>query len=64
MPKISLNITELQTERQQLGAFLAQPDAYAADDYTVKNKRFTELEAILEKAVLRETLESQLIEAK
>jgi len=64
MPKISLNITELQTEQKQLGAFLAQPDAYTADDYTIKNKRFTELEAILEKAVLRETLESQLIEAK
>lgn len=64
MPKISLNITELQTEQKQLGAFLAQPDAYMADDYTAKNKRFTELEAILEKAILRETLESQLIEAK
>jgi peptide chain release factor 1 len=64
MPKISLNITELEAEQKQLGEFLAQPDAYAADDYTFKNKRFTELEAILEKAVLRETLEAQLIEAK
>lgn len=64
MPKISLDVTELQTERKQLGEFLAQPDAYAADDYTVKNKRFSELELILEKAVLRETLEAQLIEAK
>ncbi|MBC7943380.1 peptide chain release factor 1 [Candidatus Saccharibacteria bacterium] len=64
MPKISLNIDELQTEQKQLGDFLAQPDAYADSDYTTKNKRFTELEAILEKAVLRKTLEAQLIEAK
>lgn len=64
MPKISLNINELQTEQKQLGAFLASPDAYAADDYTTKNKRFTELATILEKAVLRQTLEAQLLEAK
>ena len=64
MPKISLNINELQTEQKQLGDFLARPDAYTADDYTIKNKRFTELEAILDKAVLRQTLEAQLLEAK
>ena len=64
MPKISLNIDELQTEQQQLGAFLAQPDAYAADDYTTRNKRFTELGEILNKAVRRQTLEAQLVEAK
>ncbi|MEP7204937.1 MAG: peptide chain release factor 1 [Candidatus Saccharibacteria bacterium] len=64
MPKISLNVNELQAERRQLGEFLAQPDAYTNDDYTARNKRFTELETILDKAVLRETLEAQLIEAK
>lgn len=64
MPKISLNIDELQAERTTLGDFLARPDAYADSDYTAKNKRFTELEAILEKATLRQTLESHLIEAK
>ena len=64
MPKISLDITELQTEKKELGDFLARPDAYADDDYTAKNKRFSDLDAILEKATLRETLESQLVEAK
>lgn len=64
MPKISLNIDELQTEKNELGEFLARPDAYADDAYTTKNKRFTELDAILEKATLRQTLESQLGEAK
>ncbi len=64
MPKISLNIDELQTEKKELGEFLARPDAYADDAYTTKNKRFTELDAILEKATLRHTLEAQLVEAK
>ncbi len=64
MPKISLNINELQAEKQLLGDFLARPDAYTDEDYTSKNKRFTELDAILEKALLRQTLEAQLIEAK
>lgn len=64
MPKISLNIDELQTEKVQLGEFLAQPDAYADDEYTTKNKRFAELDGILEKANRRQTLEAQLIEAK
>lgn len=64
MPKISLNIDELQAEKQSLGEFLARPDAYSDDNYTAKNKRFTELDAILDKATRRQTLETQLIEAK
>lgn len=64
MAKISLNIDELQTEKNQLGEFLARPDAYADDDYTVKNKRFTELDNILDKAMRRATLDVQLVEAK
>ena len=64
MAKISLNIDELQTEKNQLGEFLARPDAYADDDYTMKNKRFTELDGILDKAIRRVTLDAQLVEAK
>lgn len=64
MPKISLNIDELQAEKTELGEFLARPDAYADDDYTTKNKRFTELDEVLDKAYRRQTLESQLNEAK
>ncbi len=64
MPKINLNIDDLQSEKNELGEFLARPDAYADDDYTTKNKRFTELDGILEKANRRATLEAQLIEAK
>ncbi len=64
MPKINLNIEELQAEKQALGNFLARPDAYADADYSSKNKRLTELDYILDKALLRQTLEAQLVEAK
>jgi peptide chain release factor 1 len=64
MAKINLNIEELLTEKKLLGDFLAQPDAYSDESYTTKNKRFTELDAIIEKVELRKTLESQLLEAK
>lgn len=64
MAKINLDITELQAEKTELGAFLASPTAYSDPNFSGKNKRFTELENILEKAILRETLEQQLQEAK
>lgn len=64
MPKISLNIAELTTEKADIGDFLASPTAYAEADFSTKNKRFTELEAILEKALLRQALENNLAEAK
>jgi peptide chain release factor 1 len=62
--KINLSITELQTEKQELTAFLADPTAYNTPDFSTKNKRLAELEAILEKATLRQTLEQRLTEAK
>ena len=64
MPKISLNIDDLSSEKAKLGEFLASPNAYANPDFSAKNKRFTELEAILEKATMRRTLEAHLAEAK
>lgn len=64
MPKISLNIDELTTEKQQLGEFLASPSAFNDPEFSSKNRRFTELEGIIAKAQLRETLEGQLAEAK
>lgn len=64
MPTIKLDIPSLSTEKQAIGEFLASPTAYNDPDFTSKNKRFSELEAILEKATLRQTLEQQLAEAK
>ena len=64
MPKINLNISELQAEQSTLDAFLARPDAYADSEYSKKNKRFIELQIILDKALLRQSLETQIVEAK
>ena len=44
--------------------FLAQPDAYSSPDFTVKNKRFSELETLISKGEERENLEKNLVEAK
>ena len=64
MPKISLNLSELTTEKAKLAEFLASPSAYSDPTFSNKNKRFTELENVIEKATLRETLENHLTEAK
>ena len=64
MPKISLDINELNAEKKNLGEFLASPDAYSDPQFSAKNKRFSELESIIEKVSLRDTLEQQLAEAK
>lgn len=64
MPKITLSIDELRQEKADLATFLASPQAYNDPQFSAKNKRFNELELILEKAIKRQTLETQLQEAK
>ena len=64
MPRIELNIEELTAEKTDLDTFLARPDAYSDPDFSKKNKRLIELQNILEKAHLRDTLEAQHREAK
>lgn len=64
MPRIELNIEELTIEKKQLDDFLARPDAYSDPEFSKKNKRSVELQNLLEKATLRETLEAQLAEAR
>ena len=64
MAKISLDMDSLKNERVNLSNFLAQPDAYNSPDFTVKNKRFSELETLISKGEERETLEKNLVEAK
>lgn len=64
MPKINLNIDELTQEKQLLGEFLASQNAYNEPDFQKNNKRFTELDEIIAKVNIRDTLEKNLIEAK
>ncbi|HEY1085141.1 MAG TPA: peptide chain release factor 1 [Candidatus Saccharimonadales bacterium] len=64
MPKINLNITELENEKTELMDFLSRPDAFNDPEFSSKNRRLSELEALIEKASLRDSLEKQLREAK
>jgi len=64
MPKINLDIAELTQEKAKLTNFLASPGAYSDPQFSNKNRRLSELDAITEKANLRQTLEAQLEEAK
>lgn len=64
MPRIELNIDDLKNEKAELDSFLSQPSAYSDPDFSKKNKRLLELQNLLEKGMLRDTLEAQLVEAK
>ncbi len=64
MPKIDLNLEKLKTEREEIQAFLSEPNAYSSPDFSTKNKRFTELEKIIERGELRENLEKNIEEAR
>jgi peptide chain release factor 1 len=64
MSRIELNIEDLQNEKNELDTFLARIDAYSDPAFSQKNKRFIEVQNLLEKGMLRDTLEAQLIEAR
>ena len=64
MPKIDLNLDKLKNEREEIQAFLSEPNAYSSPDFSAKNKRFTELEKIIEHGELRENLEKNIEEAR
>lgn len=64
MPKINLDINELSAEKTALADFLASPSAFNDPDYGAKNRRFNELQQIIDKATLRESLENNLETAR
>ncbi|MDO4684287.1 MAG: peptide chain release factor 1 [Candidatus Saccharibacteria bacterium] len=64
MPKITLNLQDLIAEKQALGDFLATPNAYSDPEFSKKNKRFSELETLVEVATRREQLVKNIAEAK
>lgn len=64
MVKINLNTEELISERKQLADFLATPNAFSDPEFSKKNKRFTELETLIDMAKKRETLQKNIAEAK
>ncbi len=64
MTQITLNISELQLEHDELTSFLSSPSAYTDPEFTKKNKRLSELDMLLDIAKKRQKLEKQLSEAK
>ena len=47
MPKIDLNLKELKQEYSDIRYFLSTPTAYYSPQFSIKNKRFSELENII-----------------
>ena len=64
MAQIALHLDDLVAERQVLADFLAQPTAYSDPEFTIKNKRFSELETLIAKAEERQQLTKNLEEAR
>jgi peptide chain release factor 1 len=64
MPKINLNIADLETEKTDLTEFLSRPDAYSDPAFGSKNRRLSELDELIASARRREALEGQIVEAK
>lgn len=64
MPKISIDNTELQREKDELSRFLAEPDSYAHPDYTSRSRRFSELDDLIARVGRQAELQSQLNEAR
>ena len=64
MPKINLNLADLQAEYTALEQFLASPNAYADSDFSTKNRRFSELEDLINLAKKRDQLQKNIVEAR
>lgn len=64
MVKISLKLSDLESERSELAAFLATPSAFNSPDFSKKNKRFSELETLITMAKRRDQLAHNIKEAK
>lgn len=48
MLDMQLDVAKFETEKTEIEAFLAQPDAYAAADFAEKSRRLAEINGILE----------------
>ncbi len=64
MPKISLNLPDLEQEKADLTVFLATPDAYASPDFGSKNRRLSELDDLISAGTRQLQLTQQISEAK
>ncbi len=64
MPRINLDISELTNEKSDLTEFLSRPDAFSDPGFGSKNRRLGELDDLIAAAMRRESLETQIADAK
>ncbi len=63
MASINLNLEALQTEKNDLEAFLSTPSAFSDPDYAKKTRRLGELDKIISYAARKDELKKQLDDA-
>lgn len=63
MPKINLNLDELQSEKVELTGFLTRPDAFNDPGFAIKNRRLLELEELIAAGNRQKELENQIQQA-
>ncbi len=63
MTSPTFNADELKEEKRELEEFLADPNAYAKEDFQSKSKRLSEVSEILAEISKKEGIEKQLTEA-
>ena len=61
---ISLNLSDLQQERETLMAFLSRPDAFSDPEFAKKNRRMSELDELISAGSRQAELIKQIIEAR
>lgn len=61
---ISLNLNDLQQERETLMAFLSRPDAFSDPEFAKKNRRMSELDELISAGSRQAELIKQIIEAR
>lgn len=64
MPRINLDISELENEKTELTDFLSRPDAFSDPAFGSKNRRLSELDDLITAGKRRDSLEQQITEAK
>ncbi len=64
MPKINLNTSDLKSEKAELTAFLARPDAFNDPDFAIKNRRLMVLDELITAGERLTSLESQIAQAR
>src|SRR3990167_205882 len=61
---MNIDMPALQSEKADLEKFLSNPEAFSDPEYTNKSKRLSEIDNIVEKSELIDSLKKQLSETR